>query len=568
MSGHSLGRIRFVSICVVALAGLFVVRLFFLQVIKANDYSEMADRQYLQPSTHIFDRGSIFFTEKDGKLVSAATLKLGFLLAIKPDQIENAEDTYNKLNAITPLEREAFMQRAAKIDDPYEEITNHLDEKAAEKIKALDLPGVYLYKEKWRYYPAGTLASHALGFLGWRGDVLGGRYGLEKEYNDILSRADGMTFVNFFAEIFSGIGSKVFRDKTNAAQGDIVLTIDPIVQTYLEKELKAVHERWGTEVAGGIIMNPKTGEIIALAAMPNFDPGGKQTNVEVLSNPLVERVYEMGSTVKPLTMAAGLDAGAVTAKTTFNDKGFVLLNTKRISNHDGKVRGTVSMQQVLNDSLNTGMVFVMQQIGKDRFSAYMKNFGIGEKTGVDLPDEVGGLIDNLDSPREVEHATAAFGQGIALSPIAMTRALAVLANGGTLVRPDVVKQINYETMLSEETKPEIGRRVIKPETSHEISRMLVRVVDEALVGGGASMPHYSVAAKTGTAQISGPDGGYYDDRYLHSFFGYFPAYDARFLTFLYIVHPKGVRYASETLTEPFTNTTKFLINYYEVPPDR
>ncbi|HYC82935.1 MAG TPA: penicillin-binding protein 2 [Candidatus Paceibacterota bacterium] len=564
----SVGRIRFLSLCIVALAGLFTVRLLFLQVIKSDEYSDMADRQYLRPSTHVFDRGSIFFKERDGKLVSAATLKSGFLLAIKPDEVKNAEDTYAKLNAITPLERETFMRRAAKQDDPYEEITNHLDEKAAEAIKKLSLPGVYLYKERWRYYPAGSLASHVLGFLGYHGDILGGRYGLEKHYDDVLSRSEGMTFVNFFAEVFSGIGTKLFNDKKHAAQGDIVLTIDPIVQTYLEKELKAVHDRWDAELTGGIIMDPKTGEIVAMGSMPNFDPGGRQSDVSLLANPMVDRVYEMGSIVKPLTMAAALDTGAVTAKTTFYDAGSITLNTKRISNHDGKVRGTVDMQQVLNDSLNTGVTFAMQRMGRDRFSSYFKNFGLGEKTGIDLPNEVSGLIDNLDSPRDVEHATASFGQGIAFSPIVMTRALAVLANGGVLVKPHVVKQINYETMLSEEVEPEVGRRVIKPETSHEVSRMLVKVVDDALAGGKASMPHYSVAAKTGTAQIAGPGGKYYSDRYLHSFFGYFPAYDARFITFLFVVHPKGARYASETLTDPFMNTTKFLLNYYEVPPDR
>ncbi len=568
MSVNAVGRIRFVSLVIVVLAGLFVVRLFFLQVIKSNEYSDMADRQYLRPSTHVFDRGSIFFTEKDGRPVSAATLKTGFLLAIKPSEIKDPEMVYSKLGAIVPLEHDAFVRKAAKVDDPYEEIGNHLDEKSAEQIKALAIGGVYLYKERWRYYPAGSLASHVLGFLGYSGDLLTGRYGLEKYYDDTLTRSEGMTFVNFFAEIFSGIGTKIFHDKKHAAQGDIVLTIDPIVQTYLEKELKAVQDRWSAELTGGIIMNPKTGEIIAMGAVPNFDPGGKQTNIGVLANPMIDRVYEMGSIIKPLTVAAGLDTGVITAKTTYNDTGSIMLNKKKISNYDGKARGVVDMQEILNHSLNLGVTFVMQRMGHERFSTYFKNYGLGEKTGIDLPNEVSGLIANLDSPRDVELATASFGQGIALSPIEITRALAVLANGGVLVRPYVVKQINYETMLGKTIEPEIGRRVIKPETSHEISRMLVRVVDEALLNGTVSMPRYSIAAKTGTAQIAGPGGKYYDDRYLHSFFGYFPAYDSRYLVFMFVVYPKNVQYASETLTVPFMNITKFLLNYYEVPPDR
>ena len=175
---------------------------------------------------------------------------------------------------------------------------------------------------------------------------------------------------------------------------------------------------------------------------------------------------------------------------------------------------------------------------------------------------------NLESPREVEYATASFGQGIALTPIAAVRALSALANGGTLVTPHLVKSIEYENgKIDTITFPE-GTRVFKKETSEDITRMLVTVVDKALKHGKAKNPYYTVAAKTGTAQIANEHGKYYDDRYLHSFFGYFPAYDPQFLIFLYTVEPKGVQYASETLTDPFIDLTQFLINYYAIPPDR
>jgi cell division protein FtsI/penicillin-binding protein 2 len=189
-------------------------------------------------------------------------------------------------------------------------------------------------------------------------------------------------------------------------------------------------------------------------------------------------------------------------------------------------------------------------------------------TGIDLPYEARNLIDNLKSPRDVEHATASFGQGIALSPIATVRALSVLANGGTLTTPHVVKQIDYKVGFAKNISYPQGERVISEAASKEISRMLTNVVDTALLNGSVKMDNYSIAAKTGTAQIATPGAGYAEDRYLHSFFGYFPAYDPRFLVFLYTVEPKGEAYASHTLTEPFINTTKFLINYYEVPPDR
>ncbi len=226
------------------------------------------------------------------------------------------------------------------------------------------------------------------------------------------------------------------------------------------------------------------------------------------------------------------------------------------------------MQEVLNQSLNTGAVHVMQLLGKDRFRAYFRNFGFGEKTGIDVPGELAGLTDNLESTREVEYATAAFGQGIAVTPIAMTRALASLGNGGLILRPYLVDEIRFKTLERDQTESTLVRRVISERTSEDVTRMLVTVFDKALAGGKFKMDRYSIAAKTGTAQMSNPAGGYYDDRYLHSFFGYFPAYDPHYIVFLYIVYPKQVQYASETLSEPFANMAKFLINYYHIPPDR
>jgi cell division protein FtsI/penicillin-binding protein 2 len=447
-----------------------------------------------------------------------------------------------------------------------------VDEKAKDRIEALKFKGVNAYTERWRSYPGGTLASNALGFVGYANDgvTLEGRYGLEKYYNDVLSRSSSGIYVNFFAAIFSGIGDSLFKD--GRSEGDIITTIEPSVQAELEARISATQKNWKSDLTGGIVMDPTTGEIYAMAVSSNFDPNdfSKVKDASVFGNPMVDRVYEMGSIIKPLAMAAGLDTGAVTAKTTYDDKGSIIVNGSKISNHDGKARGQADMQKVLNESLNVGMAFVTQKLGNARLTEYFTALGFGKETGIDLPGEVRGLVSNLQSPRDIEHVTASFGQGIAMTPIETVRALSALGNGGFLPEPHIVKRIEYTSGLGKTIAHDgSSQRVFKPETSEEITRMLVRVVDEALLGGTVKQARYTVAAKTGTAQMALENGkGYYSDRYLHSFFGYFPAFKPRFIVFLFTVYPKGAQYASHTLTEPFIDLTKFLLSYYEVPPDR
>ena len=289
----------------------------------------------------------------------------------------------------------------------------------------------------------------------------------------------------------------------------------------------------------------------------------------MFSNPLVENVYEMGSIIKPLTISAGIDTGVITAKSTYYDKGFVIINNKKVSNFDGKERGVVNIQDVLSQSLNVGAAHVESLVGNARFTDYMYGFGLNQKTGIDLPNEGKSLVDNLKSPRDIEYATAAFGQGIALTPVATIRALSAVANGGTLVTPHVVKSLEYKIGISKVTSVAVSPGVIKKETSDEVSRMLTYSVDKVLMGGTLSIKNYSVAAKTGTAQIANPNGGgYYDNQFLHSFVGYFPSYNPKFIVLLYMVNPKGAQFGSETLTVPFMNMINFLINYYEVAPER
>jgi cell division protein FtsI/penicillin-binding protein 2 len=557
-------------------ASLFVVlvfgRLYYLQVMNRQNFLDQADRQYVKRGQNIFNRGSIFFSPRTGEPISAATLRTGYLISINPKIIEHPEDVYNALSGIVKVEEDALLASLARVNDTYREVARRVDEKIKDRVEALGLKGVSVQTERWRSYPGGKLASNVLGFVGYANDgvSLEGRYGLEKYYNDTLSRNSSGIYVNFFATIFSGLGESLFKD--GESEGDIVTTIEPSVQAELESRIAATQKAWSSDLTGGIVMDPSTGEVYAMAVSSNFDPNdfSKVKNASVFGNPLVDRVYEMGSIIKPLAVAAGLDTGVITAGTTYMDKGSIIVNGAKISNYDGKARGESDMQKVLNESLNVGMAFITQRLGNERLTEYFTALGFGKETGIDLPGEVRGLVSNLQSPRDLEHVTASFGQGIAMTPIETIRALSALGNGGFLPEPHIVKRIEYTSGLSKTIayNPE-GQRVFKSETSEEITRMLVRVVDEALLGGTVKQERYSVAAKTGTAQMALENGkGYYADRYLHSFFGYFPAYEPRFIVFLFTLYPKGAEYASHTLTDPFIGLTKFLLKYYEVPPDR
>ncbi|MDP3661727.1 MAG: penicillin-binding protein 2 [bacterium] len=559
-------RIRFIGWCVLGAALFIAARLYFLQVVRAEEFVMRADRLYAENSASLFNRGSIFFTEKDGEQVVAASQKNGFVLALDATKLTDAEAAYQSLNPLIPLSRAEFFARAEKSTDSYEELAHRLTQEAADAITALEIPGVIIARERWRFYPGGARAAHAIGFVGYDEDRIVGRYGLERYYEDVLGKTHQSPYKNFFAELLEAV-----RGGASARSGNVVTSIEPSAQSYVEQTLRATADRFSSRETAGIVMNPNTGEIIAMAAVPSFDLNNfqKEKDWRVFVNPLIENVYEFGSIMKPLTMAAGIDIGAVTPETTYDDKGFQELNGKTFYNFDKKARGRVSMQEVLNQSLNTGAAFVALKMGTDQFAQYLLSFGIGDETGVDLPNEASGLVDNLKSPRQIEYATASFGQGVATTPIAMTRALSALANKGELPNPHIATRLSYD--LGTFSSPSFGesKRVLATETVEQVTKMLVKVVDTALLGGSKKLEHWSVAAKTGTAQMAKPvSGGYYEDRFLHSFFGYFPAYEPRFIVFLYTVEPKGVSFASHTLTDPFFDIAKFLLNYYAIPPDR
>ena len=317
-------------------------------------------------------------------------------------------------------------------------------------------------------------------------------------------------------------------------------------------------------------MDINNGAIVGMDELPSFDPNNYKSveDISYYNNDLVSGVYEMGSIIKPLTVAAALDSNVANEKTTYYEAGTLILNGLKVSNFDKRARGAnTPIQQILSQSLNVGTAYLVQKMGGETLSQYFRKFGLGEYTGIDLPNEASGLTGNLDTHILVDSVTAGFGQGIAITPIQTIRALAALGNGGELVTPHVVKSISYDDGTIKQIALDDPIQVFdNASTSQKVSNMLIKVVDE---GMHAKNPKYTIAAKTGTAQMVNPaNGTYYDDRYLHSFFGYFPATKPRYIVFLYQTYPKGAQYASQTLKDSFFNLVDFLVSYYEIPPDR
>ncbi len=566
-------RIRIVLAIIILIALGIFIRLYFLQIVHGQEYVQKANQQFASGGSGLFDRGSIYFTRKDGTLISAATLATGFLVAIDPQEIVDAEAAYTAINSIassTMVTHAAFLADAADKTKVYVEVAYHLSDANGSALATLAIPGVQVLRETWRYYPGGSLAAQSIGIVSdGSGNIPTGQTGLEATYNSVLSRSGDVLHKNFFAELFSNAGS-LLANTQNANEGDIVTTIEPEVQTRLQDDITKVNQKYSSEGSGGIIMDPKTGAIYAIASYPTFDPNNLQNlDPSLLVNPLVENVFEYGSIMKPITMASALTAGAVTPQTTYNDTGCIQVDGDRICNWNLKAYGVIPMLTIIQDSLNVGASWVAEQLGQSRFRQYFTNI-FGQKTGIDLPHETDALLANLSKPQQIYYDTASFGEWIAVTPIQMIRALAAVANGGMLVRPHLVSNIILNSGASKPVNWGSGTRIFSVAAARETTVMMDALWDNALKVNGisAKIPTMSVAAKTGTAQLPTPTGTYYKNKFFNSEVAFFPSFNPRFIILLYTKDPKNVIYAEQSLSTSLLDLVHFLINYYAVPPDR
>jgi len=477
-------------------------------------------------------RGQIFITDRSGTQIPVALNKDYPVIFVAPSEVSDPKTLSSEIAGPLGLDK-AVLEKTIK-DNAKSSFRLLIDKATPEQISFVteNRPeGIHIDAKQYRFYPYQKLASQLIGFVGVNKDTSGpvGLYGLEKFYNSELEKGN-----------------------------DVHLTIDRNIQAQAEQILGATMAKYGATGGTALVEDPITGTILALVNVPGFDPNNYGAfPIKDFLNPAVSSIYEPGSVFKPFTMSAGIDLGVITPQTTYTDKGYVTLDGWTIHNAEDKVWGKITMTNVIEHSVNTGAVFVEQQIGRSNFYDYMKKFGFDEKTGIDLTDEVTGSIQKLTDPRtkEVNFATISFGQGVAVTPIQLISAFSSIANGGLLMRP----------YMNGDTAPYVVRRIMSGETSNEVTKMLISTVDKAFV---AAIPQYNVAGKTGTAYIPDFEKGGYSEQMIHTFVGFAPASNPRFVILMKLDKPQVGELAGLTVVPAFRELAQFILNYYNITPDR
>ncbi len=541
-------RLYLVFALMIIIAGVASFRLFDIQISSFGEWKSQAQGQQIFFQQTKGERGEIYMQNMKGDTVPLAVNNRVYNAYISPRETED-KSVFVDIAEALGLNKE-FVEERMERNSSYEVLKRRIAEKDAKEL--VEVEGLYLEEEIIRYYPQGRLASHVLGFLGGEGV---GQYGVEQYYENIIGGKEGIRE--------GRKGSNGFfttRDTTEKGL-NIVLTIDYNIQHFAEKLLIEAYEEFGMVEGSILVGDPHTGKILALANNPGFNPNhySEVENTRVFRNQVVQDFFEPGSIFKPITMAMALDALVVDVDDTYDDKGSIKIHGRTIYNYGRRAWGEVTMTEILEKSINTGIVSVSDRLGKDLFLEYMENFGFFEKTGVDLHGEVASRNENILEMHDVNFATASYGHGIQVTTMQVFRAFSVLANGGKMITPHIV------TGMGEE----IGERIISHTAVSQLTDMLVSVVGSGS-GWRAGVPGYYVAGKTGTAQIPwsvlGVSKSGYSNETIQSFVGYAPAYDPQFVIIVLLDRPNTV--TSELSAAPiFGELARYMLNYMQIPHD-
>lgn len=541
-------------------------RLIERQVFEYWHFRTLAQKQHTASEVVPAQRGKIFVTERDdNSLFPLATNVTLYSLQVVPAQIKNPELVASKLMPfLTDIEESELVNKFKSKAKYLPPLKRKIGKAEAQQIRVLDLAGVYLPAEEYRYYPEETMAAHLLGFVNRNEE---GQYGIESYLNKELGGQAG-----FLETEQDSAGTQIALGKhseVNPENGlDIVLSLDRAIQYYVEKKLKESVDKHQATQGSVVIMDSKTGKIVAMAAYPTFNPNNyNQEEIEKFTNLNTSQVYEPGSVFKTITMAAGVDTGVISPSTTYTDTGEAKIADRTIKNSDEKAHGVQTMTQVLSESLNTGLVFVVQKLGKNAFYQYLEKFGFMGTTGIESAGEVKAHVKEYKGWMEIDLATMSFGQGIAVTPIQLVSAIGAIANDGKRMKPSLVDKILYPSGAVS-IDPVVVNQPITAQTAKLVSAMMVDVVEHGH-GKRAGVPGYWVAGKTGTAQIPDPKrGGYKERTTIGTFIGFAPVENPRFVMLTRIDEPKDVQFAESSAAPLFGDIAKFLLDYWHIPPTR
>jgi len=559
-------RIGVLLVLVAVVAVIAIARLYVLQVADHKKWAGIAENQHSLSADILPDRGEIFFRE--GNTVYPAAVNREYpLLYVVPKEVEEPMPVAEAIAGITGVSADEVRGKFVDRNDPFEMIKKRLSDEEAWRIRELDIPGVGLLNERSRYYPGGGLAAQVIGFVSSK-DSGGesGRYGIEASKDALLGGKSGRVI-----QVRDAAGrwiSTSDREMISSEEGpDIVLSIDHVIQHEVETILRTAVEKHGADGGTIIVVDPATGKILAMASSPGFDPNeyAKTEDYSRFLNPAVSQTYEPGSIMKPITMAIGIEEGKISPGTEFTDPCAVSEAGYVIRNAEEKCYGRTTMTKVLEESINTGVIFVEKLVGNARFSEYFDRFGFGRKTGVELPAELAGNTKNLvDSRRNIQFFTASFGQGVTMTPLQMISAYQALANGGMLMRPSIIEKYIHADGSEEIVEPYEVRRIVSEETAGLVGEMLENVVVNGH-GKRAAVPGYRVGGKTGTAQVAKKgEKGYDEGLTIGSFVGYAPIGHPKFVVLSKIDNPKDVIWAESSAAPVFGEVMKFLLSYTKV----
>lgn len=569
-------RLAWVVIIMFVLGAALFLRLFYLQTFRHDHYLTVAANTHTSKHQIPAARGQIY-TRDDDLLVPLALNQTLKQMYADPSLIKNPAEVAQKLASATGGSA-ADYQKAIERGGRYQVLATKLNEDTGKKIKALNLTGIGLVNHDYRVYPEGSLASQLLGFVNRDGQ---GQYGIEGFLNDKLNGEPGL--LNAKTDT-NGIPIATAENTIKpAVDGDsVVLSLDRNIQAQAETFLKKGVEDAKAKSGSILVMDPKTGAVLAMANYPTYNGNeyNKVTDYSVYSNKVVNSQIEPGSGFKAFTMAAGLNTGKIKPDTTFDDTtGKTVVDGITIGNADDHKGGpNTTMTTVLRDSLNTGVIFVLKALGTDPgkvttaskqvFYDYItRHFGFGVQTGIEQAGEVSGSVPTPNSTN-VDYANMVFGQGISVTMMQMVTAVSAIANGGTLYQPYLVAETHpADGGEIKVTQPRAVRKnVISAQAAKDTTAMMQNVVDR---GSGylTRTPGYKIAGKTGTAQIPRKDGkGYEEGKNIGTFVGFAPVEDPKFVMMVEINEPQVSGFAERTTVPVFANVGRWLLRYYGIPP--